>query len=140
MNLKDGYSNWNASIGDGYDPGEYLVVFGEAASRYQMDCLGNITPVANTVPVGIHIQEAEDEQILSNIRMIEEILGTKYTYIYTSWRDDVIDGLPRCIPVVYSSSNEINFEKGANRSTNFQIFFRGEMIYDDKTRKRTKNW
>lgn len=120
MNLKAGYANWNSSIGVGYDPSDYAMVFDIGSQRYMADQLGNIQQVRSDIPIGIHLVNDIDKRILSKISHIEDVLEKKYVYIYTANRLLGINNRLVSIPYVYSSNNQFAFPKRSLRC----------MIYD----------
>lgn len=123
INLKDGYSNWNSSIGDGFDPSAYIMVFTRCGTCYGINQNGEISILpAGTTP-GVYIQSPEGKQILTHIYTINGILNSSYITLYQSFRS-FSDGTNwwYLIPFVYSSNNQIPFSGGCTRSVIMRWF------------------
>lgn len=117
INLRDGYSNWNSSIGDAYDPSTYTVAFTQRGTCYCVNQSGEIGTLAAGTTPGVYIQSPEDKQILTHIYAINGILNSSYITLYQSFR--LFKGQDNwwySIPFVYSSNNLIPFLGGNTRS------------------------
>lgn len=128
INLRAGYSNWNSSIGDNYDPEMYYIYFSVLTSWYRVNHEGEIEYViemsdlrAAGIEGGIYLLKKEDKRIWSRIESLMYDLKYKMPLIIAGYRIipfTTIHGVTLLAPVpyAYSSNNEIAFFTAGTRS------------------------
>lgn len=122
-NLRTGFSNWNSSIGQRYDPVSWMTIFPLCNNIYKYDNNDRLVPYTEgKLGFGYYIGDGWNEidgrfiNLLKELSSISEI--TFFDFCIGTYLKQVENGYVR-IPIVYSSNNHFNFQDSNNTVTLF---------------------